>query len=115
MSATRDPLPTEARVGAAVPFAAAGNIGVNVYGDAIARLNESSFAIAAGIEAGLLPHAADEIGAVARIGYDAESNQLGALRLGAGITVRSVSLDYAFQNLKLVGGVHRLGVRWTVR
>lgn len=111
----RDALPAEARLGAAIPLALSRSIGVHVFGDAISRLNESTLAFAGGVEAGFMPRGSRDVGAVVRIGYDAESKQLAPLRFGAGINVRFVSLDYAFQTSDLVGAVHRLGVRWSVR
>ena len=108
-------MPTEARLGAARTFAITHLIGAALSADAIARLRESSFGLAAGVEAGLLPSATSEIGAVVRAGFDSEANQLGAFRFGAGITLRSMSVDYAFQDLDIVGVVHRIGVRWSVR
>lgn len=109
------PLPTELRIGAALPITAARGIGVSFFADAISRVREGAFTIAAGIEGGLIPKDPDAIGLVARVGYDAEANQLSALRFGAGVTIRSVALDYAFQDLDFVGAVHRFGIRWSVR
>lgn len=109
---SKDPLPAELRVGAAVPFGMSSGIGVTAFADVISRLNESSLAFAAGIEAGLIPHAPSDIGVVARIGYDGESNGLAPLHFGAGVKLRALSIDYAYQNLDFIGAVHRLGVRW---
>lgn len=109
------PLPTELRLGAVVPITAARGIGLNVFADAVSRVREGSFTAAAGVEAGLIPKDANAIGLVARAGYDAEANQLSALHFGAGVTIRSIALDYAFQDLDFVGAVHRFGIRWSVR
>jgi len=110
-----DPLPTELRVGALVPITSAGGLGVNVFADAVSRMRESSFGVAAGVEAGLIPRNPSALSAVARIGFDPEADQLSAIRFGAGVSIQSLALDYAYQNLDFIGGVHRFGVRWTVR
>ncbi|MGQ0815632.1 MAG: PorV/PorQ family protein [Gemmatimonadota bacterium] len=108
------PLPTELRMGALVPISTSSGLGVNVFADAISRLRESSFAFASGIEAGIMPAATREIGAVARVGYETEAGQLAGFRFGAGVTLRAVSFDYAYHSFDFVGAVHRLGVRWTL-
>jgi hypothetical protein len=110
-----NPLPTELRLGAVVPVRSSGGLGLNAFADAIARVREGSLGVAAGLEAGIIPRAASDIGAVARIGFDPEADQLSSLRFGAGVSLQSLSLDYAYQNFDFVGGVHRFGVRWTVR
>jgi hypothetical protein len=63
----------------------------------------------------LLPGlAAHGIGAVARIGYNGVEGDgaLGALQLGAGLTLSDFAIDYAFQNYEFFGALHRFGVRW---
>jgi hypothetical protein len=110
-----DPLPTELRVGTMVPLTSSAGFGVNAFADVISRVRESSLGLAAGLEAGIMPRTVGDIGAVARVGYDAEADQLSSLRFGAGVTLQSLSLDYAYQNFDFVGGVHRFGLRWTVR
>ena len=110
---THAPLPTEARLGASMPFALTRSVGATVYADAIARVRESSFNFAVGAEVGLLPASNGGIGAVARVGFDAESNQLAHLRVGAGISMHDVALDYTFQGSAFMGAVHRFGLRWT--
>jgi hypothetical protein len=108
-------LPTEARLGVSRTFMNDKNIGATFNADAIARVREGSFSAVGGLEVGILPGNANDFGAVARIGYDAEPGNLAPLRFGAGITMKSVSLDYAFQNLDFAGVVHRIGVRWATR
>src|SRR5437763_1855995 len=75
-----DPLPTEARLGAFVPLATAQGLAVTAFVDAIARVRESSYGFSAGIEAGVLPQTPAGIGAVARVGFDSDANQLASLR-----------------------------------
>lgn len=115
LSGGGDPLPTEARVGAAVPLRRNGRFTAQAFGDAIARLHEGTFDAAAGIEAGVLPLREGMLGAVARVGVDAEAEQLGRLRFGAGITLSRISFDYAYQNYRVIGAVHRVGLRWSTR
>ena len=110
-----DPLPTELRLGLMAPLATASGLGLNAFVDGISRVREGSYGVAAGVEAGIIPSSSREIGAVARIGYDAEADQLSGIRFGAGVTVQSLALDYAYQNFEFIGGVHRLGLRWTIR
>lgn len=114
LSGSHAPLPTEARLGAMLPFALSGGWRVNAFADLIARVRESAFSFATGLEAGIAPGSRD-LGAVARVGFDTSPNQLSSLHFGAGLTRHAISVDYAFQNLDFVGAVHRLGVRWTVR
>ena len=112
--ASKDALPTELRAGVRAPFRIGERFGTNIFAEGIARVRESSFDVAAGVEAGLMPKNSD-IEAVARIGIDTEAHQLGALRFGAGVALRGVSLDYAYQSFSMIGAVHRLGLRWSVR
>lgn len=107
-------LPTEARAGAMVTFARETGLGFLVAADIVHELNASLTGVVAGVEAGLFPHSASQIGAVARIGYDAGTGDegQGALRLGGGLSVGSFSFDYAYQNYELFGSLHRFGVRW---
>ncbi|MGQ0561993.1 MAG: hypothetical protein ACT443_08985 [Gemmatimonadota bacterium] len=108
-------LPTELRLGALLPIRSTGGLGANVLIDAVSRVRESSFGVLAGIEAGIMPGSTRDIGAVARIGYEAESDHLAALRIGAGVSVRSVAFDYTYQSFDFIGAVHRIGVRWSTR
>ncbi len=108
-------LPTEARVGAAFQIARPDGLGVTLHSDLVARLQESGAGILLGAEAGYLPSSARALGAVARIGVSPTEGDgaLGALKLGAGITLAHIGIDYTYQSFDLLGGVHRFGVRWS--
>lgn len=108
-----DPLPTELRAGIHAPVTLANGIGISAFADAVSRVREGSFGIAGGVEAGIRPRTANDLGAVARVGYDADNGHLGALRFGAGLSVRAVSFDYAYQHFDIAGAVHRIGIRWS--
>jgi hypothetical protein len=107
-------LPTEARLGAALRLAARDNLGATVSADFVAALNEGDAGVVAGVEAGLMPARAAGLGAVARFGYNGTSGDggLGALQVGAGLSLGDFALDYAYQNYDLFGSLHRFGVRW---
>jgi hypothetical protein len=109
-------LPTEARLGAAFHFVRPNGIAVNLHTDLVARVREGSAGILVGAEAGWLPGAPRAVGAMARIGYDAAdgSGGLGSLKLGAGLTLDELAIDYAYQHYEALGAVHRFGLRWTV-
>jgi hypothetical protein len=108
-------VPTEARVGAAVQLSRADGLGVTLHSDLIARLQESSAGILLGAEAGYLPSAARSLGAVARVGLSPAEGDgaLGVLKLGAGLTLANLGIDYTYQSFDVLGSVHRLGVRWS--
>jgi hypothetical protein len=108
-------LPTEARVGAAVGLNRPDGLGVQITGDVVARLRESSAGFLIGAEAGYRATAQRALGAVARVGFSGADGDgaLSSLRLGAGLTVKRVAVDYTYQNLDFYGAVHRFGVRWT--
>ena len=108
-------LPAEARVGLAQTARFAHRLAVTAVLDAVGRLHESAFTVNGGVEAGLIPSAGADISAVVRLGFDAEPNQASHLRFGAGLALKSLALDYAFQNMDLIGVVHRIGVRWMPR
>lgn len=105
-------LPTEARAGLRFEAARAATLGATLSADLVSRAGGGTW-LAAGVEAGLLP-AAGRIGAVGRIGWDggAGDGGLGGLRLGAGLSLGEVAVDYAYQDLDLFGPVHHIGVRW---
>ncbi len=109
-------LPTEARLGAAAQFARADGLGVTVHTDLIARINEGSAGVLVGVEGGWQAGSERSLGAVGRIGYSAAEGEggLGALSLGAGLTMSRITFDYTFQNLEFLGAVHRFGLRWSV-
>jgi hypothetical protein len=107
-------LPAEARLGAMAAFTRAGGLGAVVSADLVHELNAGLTGLVAGIEAGLLPGGASRIGAVGRIGFDAGTGAegQGALRLGGGLSLGSLSVDYTWQDYELFGSLHRFGVRW---
>jgi hypothetical protein len=109
-------LPTEVRVGAITEFTSGEGPALTLHTDLLARLNEGSAGVLLGAEGGWRANARRTVGAVARLGYDAAEGEggLGAFKLGAGISTAQLSLDYTFQHLEFLGGVHRLGVRWSV-
>ena len=108
-------LPSELRLGALIPVLNSAGVGANLMVDGISRIHESRFDVAAGIELGLIPSVTRDVGAVIRAGYDGDSGELSALRFGAGLSLRSASFDYTFQNMAISGSVHRLGLRWSLR
>jgi hypothetical protein len=66
-----------------------------------------------GVEGGIV---ASGVGLVGRLGYATRSPTSAASRwtVGAGVELRRLHLDYAFQDYEVLGGAtHRLGVRWT--
>ncbi len=85
--------------------------------DIVAFLEEDRTGVLLGLEGGLMPSGASGISAVARLGVDAAGGDdaLGALRLGAGIGLGDLDLDYAYQDFEAFGAVHRVGLRWTYR
>ena len=106
-----DKLPTEARVGASAQLLRAGSGSISASAELISRLGEGSMTFAGGVEAGLPGTDARPFALLARLGFDAESNQLGALRAGASLGFKEVTFDYTFQQLDFFGTVHRFGVR----
>jgi hypothetical protein len=109
------PLPSEIRAGIAwllpVQLARATTALANI--DVIGPLRDGRTAPAVGIE---LRHAppARALAAALRAGYNAASGSdaLGRMHLGAGIDIDGFAFDYAYQDMALLGAVHRLGVRW---
>lgn len=114
-AAAPTPLPSEARAGASARLFAGDGIGALVTADLIARLAEGTTGAALGVEAGLLPGSGRGYSAVGRIGYSGDGGDasLGALRLGAGVALGPLAVDYTFRRLDFFGTVHRIGVRWT--
>ena len=106
-----DQLPTEARLGASVHLIREGTGVLTGTGEMIARMGEGSVTFAAGIEGGLPATAARPVTILARAGFDAEGNQLGALRAGASLGFRDITFDYTFQQLEFFGAAHRFGLR----
>ncbi len=110
-------LPTEARLGASLRQPVAGEFGAMVAADLISRLREETFGAGLGVEAGLVPADAERLGAVLRLGYQVDDHleALNALQLGAGVSMRGISVDYYFQGSSELGAAHRIGVRWRQR
>ena len=115
MSSADADMPMEGRVGAAVHFERA-----MALGDAAQRPDRAAGG-GHGRASCLVPkldgktRAQQSLGAVV-IGYSAAEGEggLGALRLGGGLTMMNLALDYTFQNLEHFGAVHRFGLRWAV-
>lgn len=109
------PLPTEARLGAMIDWQRADGWGASLSADIVSALEEKTTGVLLGVEAGLVPGAASNVSAVARVGFDGMQAEdgLGALRIGAGIGFAGVGLDYAYQDFDAFGGVHRIGLRWS--
>jgi hypothetical protein len=107
-------IPSEGRFGAAYTWRRPDDVGVNLTGDALYRFREESTVFLAGVEAGLVPRLATDIGAVLRVGYigDPHLPAANAVQIGAGVSVGPISIDYAYQNLEHFGSAHRLGLRW---
>lgn len=109
-------LPTEARLGAVFQFDRPDGLGAALHTDLVARVQEGSAGFLIGAEAGYRATAQRSLGAVARVGFSGAEGDgnLGALRLGAGISMQNLALDYVYQNMDFFGAVHRFGVRWSV-
>ena len=112
--ATAD-LPAEARLGAMARVTRPDGLGAVFSADFVTELNTGLSGVVAGVEAGLMPGGPGRIGAVGRIGYDAGTGTdgQGALRFGGGLSLGTLSVDYAYQQYELFGSLHRFGVRWT--
>lgn len=106
------PLPSEARLGLQYRWRRSDGLGATAGADAIHRFGADETALAAGIEAGLLPSSTG-IGAVARLGWSGAGGDIGRLRLGGGVSVGRFALDYTHQDFDAFGGVHRFGLRWS--
>lgn len=106
-----DELPSEFRVGAYTQLTSARSGIASVSAELIHRASEGSTTFAAGLEAGLRPTDARPVALLARIGMDAEAEQLSNLRAGATIGFREFAFDYTYQQLEFFGAVHRFGFR----
>ena len=108
-------LPTEARLGAALRLTTRENLGAMIAADLVSELNEGGTGVVAGVEAGLVPTGTSRIGAVGRFGYNGTSGEdgLGAVQVGAGLSLGGFAVDYAWQNYDMFGSLHRFGVRWS--
>ena len=109
------PMPTEVRFGAMVQLVRPAGVGAIASADLVHGLNEGVTGVVAGVEAGLLPRSASDVGAVARLGYNGGtgSDGQGAIQFGGGLSLGGIAIDYAYQNYDLFGSLHRFGVRWT--
>jgi hypothetical protein len=108
------PLPTEARIGASARTRRGESLGALVTADVVVGIGEETTGFATGVEAGLIPADPGALGAVVRLGYDAAGSAgIAPLHLGAGFTLRGISLDYALQSFEYFGLAHRIGVRWS--
>lgn len=108
------PLPLEARLGAAYRRDISGRYGAVASADVVLGLEEETLGVALGGEAGLLPRDG-ALTAVLRAGVTAGEGEghLGRLRVGGGIGLMGLALDYTVQTFEYLGSVHRIGVRWT--
>jgi hypothetical protein len=108
------PLPAQLRVGTAVQLAGATGLGALIAADLVAELAEGTTGVVAGVEAGLLPAVTGRLGAVGRVGFNGAAGEdgLGALQLGAVLTLGAFAVDYAYQNYDFFGALHRVGIRW---
>lgn len=108
------PLPLEARLGAAYRRDISRRYGALASADIVLGVEEETFGVALGGEAGLLPRDG-EITAVLRAGITLGEGEghLGRARVGGGIGLRGLALDYTLQTFEYLGAIHRIGVRWT--
>lgn len=109
------PLPTELRAGASFNVRSISGLGAVLAADFVAGIEEGTSGVAAGVEAGLLPDTSAGLGAVARVGYDtgAGDDGLGALRIGGGVSMSGLAVDYTWQRYDFFGTIHRFGIRWS--
>lgn len=106
-------LPREARAGVTVDLSRAA-FHAEVTADFVSDLVGEESWVVGGAEVGVLPAAVGRgVGLVGRVGFNGNTRDeaQGALVLGGGLVLRSMTLDYAYQQMELFGAVHRLGVR----
>jgi len=106
-------LPTELRLGASTGLLRSGRFSVALQADLLRRITEESTGFLVGVEAGLVP-AGSDLQLLARAGYSGAEGEggLAPLKFGGGLVAGPLALDYTFQHLDLLGGVHRFGLRW---
>ncbi len=112
------PLPLEAALGASYRHRFTPAHGALLTADVLVGLEEETVGLAVGAEAGLLPIAGDgaarAVSAVVRAGAIlGRGHELGSARVGGGVGIGRLSLDYTAQSLEYFGLVHRFGLRWT--
>lgn len=107
------PLPLEARLGAAYRRELTAGFGALLTTDLVLALEEETAGVAVGVEAGLLP-GRGAVTAVLRAGTIAGSgHHLGRVRIGGGVGIGALSLDYTVQSFEYFGAIHRFGIRWS--
>lgn len=110
------PLPSEARIGVSGRLPLPDGLGAIADLDIAPRMQGSGTPLLCGVEFGLEPAKGRLLSAVGRIGYATTSGNGGLggkLRLGAGIGVGPLSIDYTYQSFQYFGAVQRFGLRWT--
>jgi hypothetical protein len=106
------PLPSEARLGAAWrPPHRPGGVQLAIHGDLVTPLNGGHAGPALGAEAAI--DVAGGFSAALRAGFNGAHGPsgLGRAHLGAGLAHGTLAVDYAFQDMGVLGAVHRFGVR----
>lgn len=108
------PLPTELRGGVAweVPWTPAPSVSLLATADAVVPFGGGPLA-SAGLEAAYSPDG--PVTALLRAGWNGTGGAggVGAGAAGAGIRIGHVAVDYALQDMDVLGLVHRLGLRWS--
>ena len=105
------PLPRRVRVAVARPFALAPALRLLATGE-LAQLDGEAARPAAGAE---LQWQRGVVGLTARGGVRRRlvaDEALPAHVVGAGVSLRALALDYAYQGYAALGATHRLGLRW---
>jgi hypothetical protein len=106
-------LPLEASFGVSRGLRFGERFGGLLAGDIVRRIEEETYVVNFGAEAGFLPRGG-AVGAVLRSGMTLDhGDHLGRFRAGAGVGVGGVWLDYTIQHFRYLGMIHRIGVRWS--
>lgn len=108
------PLPAQARLGATYHRAVGSAYSAQAFADAAWGVEEETLGLAVGLEAGLQPTARG-VSAALRAGATLGEGEdhLGRIRFGGGVSLGTLSLDYALQIFDYLGTIHRVGLRWT--
>jgi hypothetical protein len=111
LGASRGPLPTALRLGAAIPLPRVGALDVMATGEA-AHARDGGIDAGGGAE--VRWRGAGDLTLVGRVGALPRARAaVSRLTFGGGLAVRHFALDYAYQSFDVVGGgTHRVGVRW---